>query len=99
MDPKSKKIIKKVQSKYFKAVKDGRKPFEVRLADFDCKEGDVLVLQEQKDETRELTGEELETEILFKFNTKDMEKFHTKEEIEKYGFVILGVRRKFNFKK
>ena len=37
------KIIKKVQSKYFKAIQEGRKGFEVRLADFKCKEGDILV--------------------------------------------------------
>ncbi len=88
--------IKKVQSKYFKAVKEGRKPFEVRLADFACKEGDVLILKEQKDGTDELTGREEALEVLFKFNTKEMEKFHTKEEIKKYGFVILGIRKKFN---
>ncbi len=92
-------IVKKVQSKYFNAVKEGRKPFEVRLADFKCKEGDILVLKEQKDKTREFTGREEEMEVLFKFNTKDMEKFHTKEEIKKYGFVVLGIRKKFNFKK
>ncbi len=93
------KIIKKVQSKYFNAVKEGRKPFEVRLADFKCKEGDILVLKEQKDGTRELTGRKEELEVLFKFNTKDMEKFHTKEEIKKHGFVVLGIRKKFNFNK
>jgi ASC-1-like (ASCH) protein len=90
------KINKKVQGKYFNAVKEGRKPFEIRLADFDCHEGDVLVLEEQKDGTKELTGRKEELEVLFKFNTKEMKKFHTKEEIEKYGFVVLGVRKKFN---
>ena len=90
------KINKKVQERYFNAVKEWRKPFEVRLADFDCKGGDVLVLEEQKDGTKELTGRKEELEVLFKFNIKDMEKFHTKEEIEKYGFVVLGVRKKFN---
>lgn len=90
------RIIKKVQSRYFKAVDEGKKPFEVRLADFDCNEGDVLVLREQKDGTREFTGREKEFEVLFKVNTKDLEQWHTKEEIEKYGLVILGIRKKFN---
>lgn len=93
------KIVKKVQSKYFNAVREGRKPFEVRLADFRCNEGDILVLKEQKDETKELTGREEELEVLFKIHTKDMEKFHTKEEIKRYGFVVLGIRKKFNFGK
>jgi len=90
------KIVKKVQSRYFNVVKKGKKPFEVRLADFDCKEGDTLVLKEQRDNTKKLTGREQELEVLFKFNTKDMEKFYTKEEIKKYGFVVLGIRKKFN---
>ncbi|MCK5343448.1 MAG: DUF3850 domain-containing protein [Candidatus Heimdallarchaeota archaeon] len=89
-------INKKVQEKYFKAVVDGKKRFEVRLADFECREGDTLVLKEQKQGSVELTGREHECEILYKFNTKDMEKYHTKEEIDKYGFVILAIRKKFN---
>jgi len=93
-----KKIVKKVQSKYFNAVKEGKKPFEIRLADFNCKEGDILVLKEQINDANKLNGREIDMEILFKFNTKDMEKWHTKEEIEKYGFIVLGIRRKFDFK-
>ena len=83
------KIEKKVQEKYFNAVNDGAKRFEVRLADFDCKEGDTLILKEQKDGTNTLTGKTQDCEILYKFNTKYMEKYHTKDEIEKYGFVII----------
>lgn len=94
-----KKITKKVQQKYFEAVVDGRKRFEVRLADFKAKPGDVLVLLEQKERTRELTGRQIECEILFTFNTKEMEKFHSKEEIEKYGLAVLAVRKKYEFQK
>lgn len=86
------KIFKKVQSKYFKAVAEGRKRFEVRLADFKCRPGDLLVLQEQKEGTKELTGRQLECEVLYKFNTKEMERFHKKEEIEKYGLVVLAIK-------
>ena len=56
-------IKKKVQQEYFEAVVDGKKRFEVRLADFACKPGDVLVLQEQKQGTDELTGRELDCEV------------------------------------
>lgn len=90
------KIYKKVQQKYFEAVVDGRKAFEVRLADFKCKPGDVLVLQEQKEGTREFTGREVGCEILFKLNTKDVERFHTKEQLDKYGLVVLAIRRKYD---
>ena len=91
------KIEKTVQPEYFEAIVEGKKRFEVRLADFECKDGDTLVLKEQKKGEKELTGREIETEVLYKFNTKEMERFHTKEEIEKHGFVILAIRKKFEF--
>ena len=77
---------------------DGRKRFEVRLADFDCEPGDILVLKEQKPGSDELTGREIECEVLYEFNTKDVEKFYKKEEIEKHGLAILAIRKKFEFK-
>jgi len=93
------KIIKKVQERYFKAITEGEKRFELRLADFKCKPGDTLVLMEQKQGTAELTGREAEFEILYNLNTKIMNKFHTKEEIDKYGFLVMSIRKKFKHKK
>ncbi|MCX6811909.1 MAG: DUF3850 domain-containing protein [Candidatus Berkelbacteria bacterium] len=90
------KIEKKVQSKYFKDILEGKKRFEVRLADFKCKPGDVIVLLEQKGKT--LTGRKIVCELLYKLNTKEIEKFYKKEDIEKYGLLILAIRKKFNFK-
>jgi hypothetical protein len=92
------KIVKKVQSNFFEEVLDDKKRFEMRLADFKCKSGDTLVLKEQKKGTKELTGRQRDFEILSVINTKDIEKFHTKEEIEKYGFVFLSIRKKYNHK-
>ena len=91
------RIEKKVQQEYFEAIIEGRKRFEVRLADFKCKPGDILILKEQKQETKKLTGRKIELEVLFKLNTKEIEKFYTKEKIEKYGLVILATRKKFKF--
>jgi hypothetical protein len=90
------RIEKKVQHKYFKDVLEGKKRFEIRLANFKCKPGDVLVLKEQKG--KKLTGRKIECEILYKFNTKDIEKFYTEQEIEKYGLLVLAIRKKFKFK-
>lgn len=90
------KIVKKVKEKYFKAILDGRKRFEVRLADFECAPGDTLVLREQKGATEDLSGRELNCEVLYKFNTKEIEHYYKKEEIEKYGLVILAVRKKYD---
>ena len=91
------KIEKRVQQEYFEAVADGTKRFEVRLADFECKPGDTLVLKEQKQGTDELTGRELELEVLYKFNTKNVEKFYSKEDIEKYGLAIMAIRKQYKF--
>ena len=88
-------INKKVQQEYFEAVADGRKRFEVRLADFDCQPGDTLVLQEQKQDTADLTGREIECEVLYNFDTKDIVKFYTKEELEKHGLMVLAIRKQY----
>lgn len=92
------RIEKKVQQEYFEAVADGRKRFEVRLANFDCTPGDTLVLQEQTKDSQGLTGRELECEVLYEFNTKDIEKFYSKEDIEKYGLMILAIRKQYSHK-
>ena len=89
-------IEKAVQEKYFSAIADGRKRFEVRLADFECKPGDTLVLKEQKQGTKELTGRKIECEVLYGFNTKKIEEFYSKEDIKKHGLVILAVRKKYD---
>jgi len=93
-----KKIEKKVKKEYFEAIIDGRKRFEVRLADFECNPGDTLVLQEQDPKTNELTGREIECEVLYDFNTKDIEKFYSKDDIEKHGLAVLAIRKKYNHK-
>jgi ASC-1-like (ASCH) protein len=39
-------IRKKIWPEYFKLVTSGKKRFELRVADFDIKEGDTLILKE-----------------------------------------------------
>lgn len=41
---------------YFRAIKDGRKTFEVRLNDRDFREGDILCLEEYDPDKKEYTG-------------------------------------------
>ena len=88
-----------MQKEYFDAIIDGRKRFEVRLADFKCKSGDTLVLQEQTPDTGKLTGREIACEVLYNFNTKDIEKFYKKDDIAKYGLSVLAVRKKYSHDK
>ncbi|MDD5463910.1 MAG: DUF3850 domain-containing protein [Candidatus Moranbacteria bacterium] len=84
------KIEKKVLQEYFQKIFDGDKNFELRLADWDCKEGDVLVLREI-DEQRNYTGRVIEKEITYVLKTKDVKLF-PEEDVEKYGYQIISFK-------
>ena len=81
-------IKKKVWPEYFQKILDGKKKYELRLADFECKEGDVLVLEEWDPETKEYTGRSIKKKVSYVGKTKGIT-FWPKEEIEKYGFQII----------
>ena len=86
------KLEKKVWPEYFEAILSGRKSFELRLGDFNCKPGDVLVLREWKPETKKYTGRTLEKEVTFVIKTKDFCPW-TKEEVEKHGFQVISFKQ------
>jgi hypothetical protein len=83
------RIEKKVHPTYFQAILEGKKNFELRLADWECNVGDILVLKEWNPEIKEYTGRILEKEITYLFRTKN-QTFWSKEEVEKYGFQVIG---------
>jgi hypothetical protein len=85
------KIAKKIWPQYFQEIIDGRKNFELRLADWECAPGDILVLQEWNPETKAYTGREIEKEITYVLKTKDI-KFFPPAEIEKYGWQIISFK-------
>ena len=85
------KIEKKVWPDFFQKILDGAKTFELRLADFDCNAGDILVLREWNPETGEYTGRVLEKEVTYVLKTKDA-KFWPKEDVDKYGFQVIAFR-------
>lgn len=84
-------IEKKVWPEYFKKIKSGDKTFELRLADWKCKTGNILILKEWDPKTKEYTGREIEKRVTYVIKTKD-QKFWSKEEIEKYGLQIIGFK-------
>lgn len=84
-----KKIEKKVWPQYFQAITEGRKNFELRLADFMASEGDILILREWDPEKKEYTGREIEKEIKYIIKTKDLN-FWSDEEIDKYGYQVIS---------
>jgi len=85
------KIEKKIWPKFFQQIIDGNKAFELRLADFECKPGDILVLREWNPETKEYTGRVIEKKAVSVLKTKDI-KFWPKEDVEKYGFQIISLK-------
>jgi hypothetical protein len=85
------KIEKKIWPEFFQQILNGNKKFELRLADFECKPGDVLVLKEWNPKTQKYTGRVIEKEVGFVIKTKDV-KFWPKEDIEKYGFQIISFK-------
>jgi hypothetical protein len=58
-------IEKKTSPEYFQAILEGKRTFELRLADFECKAGDILVLKEWNPETKEYTGRQIEKKATF----------------------------------
>jgi ASC-1-like (ASCH) protein len=81
-------IKKKIWPKYFNLAKAGKKKFEVRLADFSIKEGDVLILQEWDPKNKRHTGRQLKKRVkyILKFELND---FGQKEKIEEKGIYII----------
>lgn len=83
------KIEKKVWPKFFEDIKSGKKTFDVRIADFKCKPGDILVLREWDPKKKKYTGRIIEKKIGYVLKTNNLT-FWKKKDIEKYGFQVLG---------
>lgn len=88
------RIEKKTWPEYFERILSGEKNYDFRLADFDCKPGDILVLREFNPESQTYTGRVIEKIITYvnKLKLKDIEKFWKKEEIEEKGFQIISLK-------
>ena len=84
------RIEKKTWPELFQDVLDGKKNFNLRLNDFDCEVGDILVFKEYDPNTKEYTGREVEKRIGYVLRTKDNE-FWKKEEVDKYGYIVMGL--------
>ena len=81
-------IKKKIWPEYFEKVEAGEKRFELRLADFDIKEGDTLVLEEWDPKTKEYTGRKIEKKVDFVLRFK-LDDFGQKKEIGEKGLQVI----------
>lgn len=84
-------ITKKIWPEYFDAVSSGKKKFELRLNDFDAKEGDILVLEEWDPKTSKYTGRKIEKKITFVVKIKTDQTFWPESEIKEKGFQIFSI--------
>jgi len=83
-------IKKKAWPELFEKILSGKKKFDLRLADFEINEGDILVLQEWNPDTKQYTGREIKKKVGFLLRTKDLQ-FWNKEEIDEHGFVVMSL--------
>jgi len=87
------KIVKKVWPEFFRKIKEGKKNFEIRLADFKIKNGDTLILMEWNPKTKKYTGRKLTRKIgLVLKIPKDLKRFYSDKDIKRYGFYVIELR-------
>lgn len=82
---------KKVWPEYFQKILEGEKTYELRLADWECKPGDILLLQEWDPESKKFSGREIEKVVTYVGKTKDYS-FWSKEDVEKYGYQVIAFK-------
>ena len=86
-------IKKKTWPDYFEKILSGSKTFELRTADFEIQENDILILQEWDPKTKDYTGREIRKKVGFvgKWKLNELEEFWPKEDIEKYGLQVISL--------
>jgi predicted transcriptional regulator len=84
-------IEKKTRPKYFQAILDGKKNYEFRLADWECNEGDTLLLREWDPETKDYTGREVRKKVTYVAKFKIDHLPWPKEDVEKHGLQVISL--------
>ena len=83
-------IKKKVLSSIYDKIVSGEKTYELRLADWSCKSGDILILIEMDDETKKPTGRQMKKIVGHVGKTKDFNLW-TPEEVEQHGYQVISL--------
>ena len=84
-------INKKIWSEYFEAVASGKKKFEIRLNDFEIKEGDTLVLEEWDPKAKSYTGRKVEKKVTYVYKFHIDEFFFPAEHIKEKGLQVISL--------
>ena len=86
-----KKIKKKVWPEYFDAIVSGKKKYELRLNDFEIKEGDALILEEWSPKTEKYTGRKVEKKVTYVGKFKIDRLFWPEDKIKEKGIQIISL--------
>jgi len=81
-------IKKKCWPELFQRILEGNKKADIRLADFDLKLGDILVLEEYNPQTKQYTGRTLKKEVK-NLNKINLNEFWTAEQIKEKGVWLI----------
>ena len=84
-------IKKKTWPEEFNEVSSGKKKFDLRLNDFEAKEGDTLILEEWDPKIKEYTGREIEKKITFVWKFKTDQTFWPESEIKEKGLQVFSI--------
>ena len=85
-------IKKKIWPEYFDSVSSGKRKYDLRLQDFEVKEGDQLILEEWDPKTKQYTGRTIEKKVTYvsKFKMDD-DKWWPEDEIIEKGLQIISI--------
>jgi len=84
------KIEKKAWAGIYDLFNSGERKLEIRLADFDLKSGDSIILKEYDPKMKKYTGRQ--TELKCKHveqGLKDPLRFYDADKVKKHGFYII----------
>lgn len=84
-------IEKKILPEYYDAIASGKKKFELRLNEFECKEGDTFLMREWDPATKDYTGRQIEKKVTYARVFKIDELYWPKEDILKQGLIVLSL--------
>jgi len=83
-------IKEKIHLEFFDAIASNKKKYEFRVADFDLKSGDILVLEEWDPKIGKYTVRSIIKKVSYVKKFK-LDEFGQRDLIEKHGFYIASL--------
>ncbi|MCJ7804166.1 DUF3850 domain-containing protein [Patescibacteria group bacterium] len=88
-------IHKKCWPKWFDKFCSGERTFELRLADFDLKDDDVLIFEEYDPKEKKYTGRKASFKCKrVEHSAQNPLQFYKIEDVKKHGFWIIRLEKK-----